>query len=101
MMVAGPVFTTLMSAWVVTPVLTVEVLLPGVGAEVVVVMLAVFGMVEALAWLLSACSMTVKVAVAPEAREAMVSLMLPPGADRVNAGPVFCVWDTKVVPAGA
>src|SRR4051794_5987015 len=51
------------------------------------------------------CAVKVKSALAPAARLAMVQLIVPlvpaGGVVQLNAGPLFCVAETKVIPAGS
>src|SRR5260370_225477 len=83
----------------------VGLLLPGVGSLVVDDAEAVLVSVVLFAKFVPTLKMSVKVAEAPEASVASVQLTdpVPPtdGFVHVNAGPVFCVLETNVVPAGS
>jgi hypothetical protein len=103
-MVVGPLLLMLRSAEVATVLLTVEVLSALVGSLVLLVTLAVLLMVELLASLERAWTTRVKVALAPEAKLAMLPLTVPvpPGDGLLKVKPEPLVWDseTKVVPLG-
>ncbi len=86
-----------------TPVVAVELLFPGVGsgdaALTVAVLLIRPAGVESVV-----CTTSVKVADAPPASVAIEHETVPPepagGLTQMKAGPLFCVFDTKVVVAG-
>src|SRR5438105_621347 len=100
---AGPVLVTTRSACGVTGVLAVPALLVGSVSGVVVVPVAVLD--SALVTPEPTWTTSVKVALAPAARLARVSVTLPvpptAGVVEPKAGPLFCASDTKVVPAGS
>src|SRR5436189_133484 len=100
MIVAGAVLTTAMSADVLTVVLAVLVLFPGVGSVVVVVTVAVLESVLPLVVPALTVATTLNVAVAPAFRVERELVMLLPILLKVNAGPAVCDCETKVVPAG-
>src|SRR5260370_819842 len=101
---AGPVLVTLTSAEVATAALAVDVLSALVGSLVVLLTLAVFEIVEPLASLALAWTTSVKVALAPAARVLMrpETVPAPPagGLLKEKAGPLLCVSETNVEPAG-
>src|SRR6185437_16779486 len=101
MALAGAVFTIARSAEALTRVaVAAEVLLPVVGSEVALVTVAVLLSVVPSATLLPTCTTNVKLAEAPLASVAIVQLtVLVPL--QLNADPVFCVIDTKLVFAGS
>src|SRR5262249_22531148 len=90
MAVAGPVLVTARSATAWAVVLTVELLLPEVGSVVLLLTVAVFFSAAPSSTLGLTCAITVKLAEAPAASVAMVSLMLLPLPPGVKAGPL--VW---------
>src|SRR5260370_271496 len=93
-----------MSADVATVEVMVDELLPRTGSAVVLLTLAVLTMDEPPASLALACTTMVKVALAPafNAARVPVTVPVPPagGLLNVNAGPVVCDSETKVVPVG-
>jgi hypothetical protein len=101
--VAGAVFVTETSAETLTVVVAVAELLPGVGSGVVLDVVAVLDSVPVAP--VGTLTTSEKVALAPEAIEAMVQLTVPPaptaGVVQLNAGPAVCVEETNVVPAGS
>src|SRR5438270_920490 len=101
MTVAGPVLVTARSAWVLTVVVAVALLLPGVLSVVELVALAVLLKEAPLARLGLAWATIVKLAESPAASEAIVSLIAFPLLVRVKDGPVFWLCETNVVPAGS
>src|SRR5947207_3177055 len=95
---AGPLLVMATSACAATVVITVELLLPGALSAVVVVMFAVLLTVPVADG--DRCATTVNVALDPDVSVAMLHEIVAPVV-QVNAGPVFCVSETKVVPAGS
>ena len=95
----GALFATLRSALDDTVVITVDVLLPPFESGVVEVTFAVLPIVPfavpGAIW-----AVTENVAVAPEASEAMLQEIVAPVV-QVNVGPVVCISETNVVPAGS
>ena len=98
--VAGPLFTIETSACALIDVFTVELLFDGfvsaLDDEAVAVLLATvpFGVLDAT-W-----ATTVNAADAPGASEAMLQEIVAPVV-QLNAGPLFCISETKLVPAGS
>ena len=101
--VAGPVMLTARSLDVTTFAAAVEVLLLGLLSGVTTTRVAVFDTVPIASD--ATLRTTVNVAVAPAASGARLHDSVPPcpagGSVHVNAGPVFCVYDANVVPAGS
>lgn len=89
------VFVIERSACVLTEVVAVAELFPGVGSVVAVVAVAVLEMTEPLATFAFTCAMTVNVADAPAASVLFVAVNVPvpptDGVVSVNAGPPVCV----------
>src|SRR5690349_6143791 len=77
-----------------------EVLLPGVGSGVVDVTVAALVMMVPFGTAPLTCATTVKFADAAGRSAAMLHVIVAPVV-HVNAGPVFCVSETNVVPAGS
>ena len=96
----APLFVSDRSAWELSVVFTVELLLPEFVSEVVVLTFAVLLMVEPLGADGDTCTRSVNVALAPAASEAMLQETVAPVV-HVNVGPVFCVSETNVVFAGS
>jgi hypothetical protein len=100
---AGPFFVTKRSA---AGVLTsaVPALLSGFGSDVAEVTVAVFMNVVPCGVSPGMCITKVKVALVFIGNIANVQVMVPPdptgGSVQINAGPLFWVSDTKVIPAG-
>src|SRR5580700_508570 len=98
---AGPVLTTAKSAIDVTVVTAVELLLPGLGSALLPVMVAVLLRDDPTKFELT-FAVSVKVALAPEAKLEIVQVTLPllptPGLLQMAAGPVFCTSEANVVP---
>src|SRR5437764_1157937 len=94
--VAGPFFVIETSAWLVMVVLLVELLFPGFVSVVVDVAVAVLLMVEPAAVDGDTFTLTVNVALAPAARDAMLQETVAPVV-QVNVGPVVCVSETNEV----
>ena len=80
----------------------VDAALPGLGSLVVDVIVAVLLIVPVVAG--RTCRTKVNVADVPLVSDAIVHVMVPVpstgGYVQLNAGPVFCVPEAKVVPAG-
>src|SRR5260221_229538 len=98
-------FVTDRSADALMAVSSVSLLLAGFASVVALVTVAVLEIVEPWGSLALPLTTSVKVAVARAAKVASVkeTTPVPPagGAEkRVKAGPVLCVAETKVVPAG-
>src|SRR5207237_9443779 len=96
---AGPLFVTLTSALADTVVIAVEALLLPFGSGVVAVTFAVLLSVLPFATPGAICAVTENVAVAPEASEEMPQAIVAPVVP-VNVGPVVCISEANVVPAG-
>src|SRR5258708_1429968 len=100
--VAGPVLVTARSAEE-TIVLMVEESFSGLGSWALVTEAVLVKVVPA-AVPPGMCPVSVKSALAPTAIEAMVQVTVPPeptdGFEQLNAGPVFCTIDTKVILPG-
>src|SRR4051812_48336722 len=98
------VFVTDRSAEVATEVVEVAALLPGTGSGVELDTPAVLVIVDPFAALAFTFTTIVKVAETPAPSDASVheAVPVPPteGVVQLNAGPVFCVSETKVVFAG-
>src|SRR5262245_18699578 len=85
-----------------TVVLALAVLFPGVGSAVVALTVAVLVMTVPGLMLDGTLNTNWTDALAPAASDAMVHVMGPAGgALQENAGPVCCVAEATVVPAGA
>src|SRR6185295_15793424 len=94
-------FVTARSAWVLTVVVAVPVLLPGVGSDVVLAAVAELVIVAPFAVLALTFTTTVKTAVSAFATVAFENTMLPvpptAGAAVPHPVPVVTTADTKVV----
>src|SRR2546429_346872 len=101
MTVAGPVLVTARSAWVLTVVVAVALLLPGTVSVVEVVAVAVLLSVPLFAALGLTRATNWNEADCPLASDAMVSLIALPVLFSVKEGPLAWLCDTKVVPAGS
>ena len=92
------------SAALLTVVVAVALLFPGVGSVVVELTVAVLVIVEPLGVAALTLTTSEKVAVAPAARVAMFAVIVPvpPTAGEVieEPGPEVCITETKVVFAG-
>ena len=95
--VAGPVFVTAKSAlFVEIVVIAVELLLFVFESVVVLLIVAVLDNTVPLLTLLLTCVTKVKLAEAPAANIAIVSVIVFPLLLKLNAGPLVCDWLTNV-----
>src|SRR2546422_5063721 len=100
MTVAGPVLVTARSAELMTVVLTVELLLLGVGSVVLLLTEVVLLMVEPSGSDELAVTTIWNVAVAPAAKLAALAVkVVVPLEVRLNGGPLFAEQVEAVVPA--
>src|SRR3954451_10321863 len=99
--VDGPALSTRRSARVLTVVFAVALLLPGAVSVVVLVPVAVLLRVEPFGALGLTSATNVKLADAPAASVAIVSLIALPLCVSVKAGPAPWACETKVVPIGS
>src|SRR3954447_21022987 len=95
---AGPVFVTERSVFCVTVVFAVDVSSPLFVSVVVVLTFAMFEIVPVA--LLAVEATSVNVAVAPAVNDAFVQVTVVVPL-QLNVGPLFCVTETNVVPAGS
>src|SRR5258705_416153 len=98
---AGPVLVTARSAWVLTVVVAVALLLPGIVSLVAEEALAVLLRVAPLAALGLTRATNVNVAEALAASVAIVSLIALPLLVSVKEGPLAWLCETNVDPPGS